>query len=554
MEISVKALYDSGFEYIPIPDDKAPLILNQLMIHEMMEDFILNSIDPSIEQILGMREFQDLIKSILDQQININIDLVKEANKLELLRTDFLDQVNTDKLLKNNYDNVKDYTKQFYDIGKEKGFSQLQVKEFVSQVDTHALFNLTNYNFGLIKNVSDDVTRQIRKEVWQGVSRDESVVQIAERIKKTGIEPIETINGRKITVDQRASMIARTESTRARNQGLINSYLQYGIGSFNSVVVRTAGTCNDCLDIEAKGPYDIKKDSDKIPPHHTRCNCHPEPAEEPNSEPKDPNSFPDLVSGENVNVNPNINFGKQTKETIKKPNNNSLSKKYDEKIEKNMFKEYKGSELYKESEDYISRTYINENITIRKTTSNKVQKLLNHDDILKEFKSWPSPLKKNINSINVSKNVKGNFREYVEGFVRKGSKDIHILEIPKQLRPFRNTNDYMNTVRHESFHVFDNFKPNGVKQINRLSNSQEWTEAIKKDNEFFRLNSNKKIFHSEDDFYSTMKGTSPSKYGANSPSEDFAESGRRFLDPKDKNFPKQFPNRYKYIKDQLKLI
>lgn len=310
MEMSVKSLYDSGMEYVPISDDKAPLILNQLMSHQMREDFILNSLDHGIENILGTVEFQNLIKSIIDQQIIINIDLVKEASKLELLRIDFLDSINSDvdKLLQNNHENVANYTKQFYDIGKEKGFTQLQVKQFTSQVDTHALFNLTQNNFGLIKNVSEDVTRKIRKEVWDGVSRDESVVQIAKRLENVGLEPIENIKGRKYTVEQRASMIARSESARAKNQGIITSYLQYGIESFNSVVVRTAGTCNDCLDIEAKGPYSIKKDSDKIPPHHTHCNCHPEPVGEPNSEPKDPNSFPDLITGENVKTNPNIHF------------------------------------------------------------------------------------------------------------------------------------------------------------------------------------------------------------------------------------------------------
>ncbi|KZX16637.1 phage Mu protein F like protein [Methanobrevibacter cuticularis] len=310
MEVSVKALYDSGLKYVPVSDDKAPLILNHLMLHEMREDFILNSLDHNVENILGMKEFQNLIKSIFDQQILINIDLVKEAGKLELLRVDFLDSISSDvdKLLQNNYDNVTDYTKQFYNIGKEKGFSQLQVKQFTSQADTHALFNLTQNNFSLIKNISDDVKEEIRKQVWEGVSRDESVVQIAERIKNTRIEPIEKINGRNFTIDERASMIARTESARCRNQGLINSYLQYGVEYFNSVVVKTPGTCNDCLDIEAKGPYNIKKDKDKIPPHHPNCNCHPEPAEEPNKDPKDPESFPDLVTGKNVKTNPNIHF------------------------------------------------------------------------------------------------------------------------------------------------------------------------------------------------------------------------------------------------------
>lgn len=546
MEINVKALYTAGFEYIPIPDSEAPTILNQLMLYEMREEFILNSI--GVEELMGMPEFQELIKNIMDQQIIINVDLVKEASKLDLFRADFLDSINgdVDKLLQGNYDNVKDYTQQFYEVGKEKGFNQLQVKQFVSQVDTHALFNLTNYNFDLIKNVSSDVTRHIRKEVWEGVSRDESVVQIAERIKLTGIEPIETNTGRLFTVEQRASMIARTESMRASNQGLVNSYLQYGVKSFNSKVTKTKGTCQDCLDIEADGPYSIEKDSDKIPPHHPHCNCYPEPDDEPDSEGHDPESFPDLVSGEEINTNPHINFGKEF---------------YSEGVQKNKFEIYDGNIRYKKGEDYITRSYPQDNITIRKTISNRVQKLLTHDNILEEFKSWPDALKKNIQSINMSKFTKiTGAGRYIEGVVESGGKDIHIFEYPKRLllravRGNKVLNDYLNTARHEAFHIFDNFKLDGTKQIGRLSSSQGWIDAIQKDKEFYLANQDSNIFKKggEGIFHENL-GSSPSRHSLESFSEDFAESGRRFLDPKDKYFAKQFPNRYKYIQEQLNLL
>ena len=68
-------------------------------------------------------------------------------------------------------------------------------------------------------------------------------------------------------------MIARTETMRARNQGLLNNYLQHGI---NSVMINSAGdtrVCGYCLLAESEGPYEIL--SGRLPylPLHPLCRC-----------------------------------------------------------------------------------------------------------------------------------------------------------------------------------------------------------------------------------------------------------------------------------------
>lgn len=389
---------------------------------------------------------------------------------------------------------------------KFKGLSRGGTAELVKGVISE---NTMHY----VTRMGDDMKNNLRKIAVESYNQKLPPGELAKKLQKE-------VQG---LSKSRAQAIARTETMRASNlSNYVNAKMNMGAKSYK--VISASGCCDRCDKTYKNGKvwFDID-DMTYFPPLHPNCRC----VAAYSTKTADKNNGKSNLSEDNVK-------------------NTSKPKEYEEK---NLFEEYNGRKLYKKSEDYLTREY--DNIVIRKTKSNRVQKILNHDNIYKEFQSWPSPLKKNIRSINVSKYTKGNFREYVEGFVRRGSNDIHLLEVPKQVRKFKNINDYLNTARHEAFHVLDNFKSDGTKEIMRLSSSKEWNRAIIKDNEFYKLNKNKKIFK-EGDFISKGDYPYPSDYAGTSISEDFAESGRRFLDPKDKSFAKQFPNRYKYMQKQLK--
>lgn len=94
-------------------------------------------------------------------------------------------------------------------------------------------------------------------------------------------------------------MIAKTETQRALNTGLMDSYKELGIKWFDTLL--GPRPCNTCIAIRNDGPYRVG--IDPFPPFHPRCFCVPVP-----STYKFYNSQSELNNLENnYPINPNIN-------------------------------------------------------------------------------------------------------------------------------------------------------------------------------------------------------------------------------------------------------
>lgn len=254
----------------------------------------------------GAEEFWLLIDDLMNQHITLTTDLIKEADKLELQRVEFLRESYTqiDDMIYKSAPDVNKFTQQFYDIGKKEAVDSMKVEAFTGAADTNALYHLSNYNMDLIKNMNMDMRMEIRQRVWQGVARDQSPAQIARRIEKLPIEPIKAGN-RTLSPKYRAKMIAHTESVRARVQGQLVSFKQYGV-EYKEVLNRPSA-CGLCKLRRADNPYKID-DSNGDPPFHPYCRCSLIAASPPMDTPIDPSSYTDLVTKETVNVNPDLVF------------------------------------------------------------------------------------------------------------------------------------------------------------------------------------------------------------------------------------------------------
>lgn len=310
--ISVNALTEAGINYVPVPEGRVDEITTRMLNNLITEDLILNS--TNLDEIKGVsnqfsvdgaEEFWKLIDNLLDQHIILTADLIREANLIELGRLDYLrdSYKQFDDLIYNASPDINKYTQRFYDIGKQDAAGKMKVSAFMGTVDTNALYHLSNYNFDLIKNMNMDLRMEVRQRVWQGVARDQSPSQIARRIEKLPLEPVKA-GKRMITPKARAKMIAHTESVRARTQGQLISFKQYGI-RFKEIVTKP-GACPICKAIRADNPYPI--DDDTNPPFHPFCRCGVIPVDDPLDKPENIKDYPDLVSGETVPVNPDLIF------------------------------------------------------------------------------------------------------------------------------------------------------------------------------------------------------------------------------------------------------
>lgn len=301
----VNALQAAGIEYVPVPKDYIDQLEMEMMLGFMQKDLILNSINADF-QVAGAEEFWKLIDSLINQNVELNAEHVAAASQKDLLNYNFLYEIAPDlnKIIQDAVPDIETFTKQFYDAGKEQGFNDLDVKAFTGATDTNALFNLTNYNYDLIKNVNDDIVRGVRQRVWQGVARGRSNKEIERQIKKLPLQPIPAGN-RMLSSAERSKLIAHTESSRGRHQGIYMSYKQYDVSHYNLENTPWKRLCNRCKSLAAKNPYKID-DLTGWPPIHPLCHCGTSAASDPADSAVDPVSYMDFVTGESVKVNPDL--------------------------------------------------------------------------------------------------------------------------------------------------------------------------------------------------------------------------------------------------------
>jgi hypothetical protein len=304
----VNALQAAGIEYVPVPRDHIDRLEIEMMLGFMQKDLILNSIDTNF-QVAGAEEFWKLIDSLINQNVELHAEHVAAAKAKDLQNYNFLYDIAPDlnKIIQDAIPDIEAFTKQFYDVGKAQGFSDLDVKAFTGASDTNALFSLTNYNYDLIRNVNDDIVRGVRQRVWQGVMRGRSNKEIERQIKKLPLEPIPAGN-RMLSPVERSKLIAHTESSRGRHQGIYMSYKQYDVSHYDLVNTPWKKLCQLCKSLAAKNPYKID-DLTGWPPIHPLCHCGTSAAEDPSGVASDPVSFMDFVSGESVKVNSDLILG-----------------------------------------------------------------------------------------------------------------------------------------------------------------------------------------------------------------------------------------------------
>ena len=159
------------------------------------------------------KAFHKLIESLLNQHVEIATDYIKEAEATSIMKADFLQGIEpqlTD-LVYSSAPDIAGYVKEFYDLGKENGFKDMGVDAFTGQSDIHALYTLTQYDFGLVRNLTDDLKNEIQYCIWNGVAESQGIPTIAEALQNTTLESLQ-VGNRVIDIPTRAMMIAKTEA------------------------------------------------------------------------------------------------------------------------------------------------------------------------------------------------------------------------------------------------------------------------------------------------------------------------------------------------------
>lgn len=190
----------------------------------------------------------------------------------------FLDSIKekTEELLQAGYTDVNVIVNELYEEGRKQGLIDLGKSTGIiwGTGDQYALQRLLTYDMGLIQKLTDDTRKDIANEIFKGVLNGESIPRIAKRIK--GIPNFKPLEGTKLTANQRAMLIARTETMRAKNTGLLNSYKQYDVEYVD--VMPAVDACDACKDFaKLHNPIPLNEVKGFLP-LHPRCRCTYAPA------------------------------------------------------------------------------------------------------------------------------------------------------------------------------------------------------------------------------------------------------------------------------------
>jgi SPP1 gp7 family putative phage head morphogenesis protein len=176
-------------------------------------------------------------------------------------------------------------------LGIEDGIGQLQamqapdfkdltdvsrnalVKRTFSTIDRTAVDFLANYQVQLLGDVSRELASGIQRTVTHGVLVGKSIPEVAREIGRV-VQDKEAFRkaGKTVfkTAQQRATLIARTETLRAHNEGRMVFYRQVGVTKVQWMIADDQRTCPVCRTLDGK-VFGI--DEVVGPPSHPGCRC-----------------------------------------------------------------------------------------------------------------------------------------------------------------------------------------------------------------------------------------------------------------------------------------
>ncbi len=140
-------------------------------------------------------------------------------------------------------------------------------------LDRAAIDFLANYQVNLLGDVTTELAAGIKRTITQGVLTGKSIPEVAREIGKvvTDKNAFKTA-GRTIfkSAQQRATLIARTETLRAHNEGRKVFYREVGVSKVKWLTAQDERTCPECAPLDGKI---FKIDDAPGPPCHPGCRC-----------------------------------------------------------------------------------------------------------------------------------------------------------------------------------------------------------------------------------------------------------------------------------------
>lgn len=155
----------------------------------------------------------------------------------------------------------------FYSESNRISYQSMNLKPILTDNDLLNFIEIRQYNYDLLTNLCDDLDKNFKDIILDGVINKKSVNDIAQELEVAGISPLN-----KHTAQQRAKMIARTEVNSVKNKARLQAFKDNNVKWVDIVTKGDLKVCTDCLNLEAHNPYSIDE-VDNLLPVHPNCRC-----------------------------------------------------------------------------------------------------------------------------------------------------------------------------------------------------------------------------------------------------------------------------------------
>lgn len=434
-----------------------------------------------------------------------------------------------DNILSGEISSVDELLDRIYEHGKQKGYTDIRERIHYTDADRQALQFAKDYNFQLIQKLDDNLRDAIKNRVIQAVASGEHPYELASKIQELGVQPLP---GSTLSARHRAVMIARTETARVQNTGIIQSYVNEGFTEVNILTAEDSSVCRLCLAnayefntdeivLENRGADRTHKiadmNSNSWVPLHPNCRCTYVAVWDSRGEaPEEP---------EPVNLTP-------PKE-----------------------KEYTGSTRTEKTWGHSEETFNVRNYGDVEIALGENVKYTNFQEIKQIYDNLPDALKKDLQTIRISAHYP---KDNTVGYFMSGTPTITLYNHSGVNQTIKHT------LTHEATHLWEEFSYQGKYG---LSNSEKYRNAFKEDNKLYQKPRmidgepvrdkrgrikyrNVKKLVSDYAIESYKKFHRRKERRNRELSEDLAESVPQYLYDHD-NFAEKFPNRAKLIEQEL---
>ena len=466
-----------------------------------------------------------------------------------------------DSILEGKYSSVDALLSEVYRRGKAKGYTDMRSRIRYTEQDKLALAFVQEYNFGLIRNIDNDVRSQIKGKIVSGFLAGDHPNTIAPKILQIAQE---RLDGSNFTPKQRATMIARTEVSRVQNTGILQSYVNEGFTEVKILTAEDNNVCDLCLRyafefiddeiiFENRGEERVHNISKLIkgglfPPFHPLCRCTYQCVWGSKGEPPVDAEVVDLTVGEQTSLDSFLH--KQDKF-----DDEENSRKIAEELGYTYTKRKdNGNEVFTDNDTGVELRFSKKFLETLDEMNDNIEIQYSKYDILKMFKDSPK-LFKQVSNIILFSTFNRTGDSNTTGYYDPVTKDITILPHAFRFPPWTPTNLNV-TLYHEMSHALDHKKAKSGNRYGLSADDTIYLNYILEDNAHQHENYGRVVYVSKH----------VKKYGIH---EDFAESlamTQLLLEGKNKSpivrltngekitlneWKERFPNRYEYCKNIL---